>query len=216
MRRRILLAGRAAGGIALLGLTSLARIAFPAGQQAAGRPAGARPDVPPVVTIRMENCRASRPGDIKIVVDKAGRANIIPAREEALVKRGSVAVDGETFAIYLPKAASYPIRNTGGDDTGFSNTSTLLAIDNNLDGKITQDENRYANLPLRIGDRSFRLKSIARDGSSLVLLPLEGPVQGLAVGRSCPPFSYQALDGRMVKNEDYKGRAFLIDVWSTT
>jgi hypothetical protein len=39
---------------------------------------------------------------------------------------------------------------------------------------------------------------------------------GLVVGKKCPAFSYRTVTGKRVTNKTFRGKAFLIDIWSTT
>jgi hypothetical protein len=39
---------------------------------------------------------------------------------------------------------------------------------------------------------------------------------GLVAGQKCPAFSYRTVTGKRVTNSTFKGKAFLIDIWSTT
>jgi hypothetical protein len=156
-----------------------------------------------LVTIPMKPARASRMSGLTVTTDREGRPQIHMPHPVPLPMRGEITVDGEQFSIYLPQLRSYPLRNHGTDDGRLSNTSTLLSIDGNRDGKLTEDEGWFANLPVRIGDRMFDVKRIAADGSAIDLAPSKSPLRGVVVGRRCPPFAYHAQDGSVVKNEDF-------------
>jgi hypothetical protein len=170
---------------------------------------------PAEMTIAMEECKASRPGK---VTSSTGLLTLLfsgPPKEK-LVKRGTVAVDGQNYTLYLPKADSYSTTNTEAGDSDFENTSTLISIDHNGDGKLTEDEGWFANLPLRLGDKMFDVAEIAEDGSRIVLKPSKSPLRGVIVGRTCPPFSFQTADGEEVSLNSLAGKAFILDIWSFT
>jgi hypothetical protein len=168
-----------------------------------------------LITVAMEDCKANRPG--KITSDTGVLRMIFagPPKEE-LVKRGTVHVDGQKYMLYLPKAKSYSIKNTKPDDSDFENTSTLISVDHNSDGSLTEDEGWFANLPLRLGDKMFDVAEIAADGSRVVLKPSSSPLHGVIVGRTCPPFSFKTADGKEVSRESLAGKPFLLDIWSIT
>ncbi len=156
----------------------------------------------------------TRPGTLKGVTVMEILAGARP-KPEKLVRKGVVRVDAESFNLYLP-APPYELENSGRDDGALENTATRIAIDANGDGSIAGEENWYANLPLRIADRMYRITTIADDGSQVELQPLADAPRGLIVGRKAPDFSYTATDGRTYKREDFAGKAFLVDIWSVT
>src|SRR5262249_56319595 len=110
--------------------------------------------------------------------------------QDKLVKRGTVQVDGQEYALYLPKADSYSTENTASSDSALENTSTLISVDHNGDSELTDDEGWFANLPLRLGDKMFNVTEIAGDGSRIVLQPSTSPLRGVIVGCTCPPFAF--------------------------
>lgn len=167
------------------------------------------------MTIVMNDCKASRPGKI---TSNIGVLNLLlggPPKDK-LVKRGTVSVDGREYALYLPKADSYSRTNDGANDSDLENTSTLISIDQNADGKLTDDEGWFANLPLRLGDTMFDVAEIAKDGSRLVLKGSDSPLRGVIIGRTCPPFSFETAEGKEISLETYVGKAFILDIWSFT
>jgi hypothetical protein len=171
---------------------------------------------PPVaITIAMEDCKADRQG--KITSDTSIIRLIFagPPKEE-LVKRGTVEVDGKKYTLYLPKAKAYSTTNTKTGDSDFENTSTLISVDQNGDGRLTGDQGWFANLPLRLGDKMFDVTEIAADGSRVVLKPSESALRGVIMGRTCPPFSFKTADGREFSRESLAGKPFLLDIWSIT
>jgi hypothetical protein len=172
------------------------------------------PGQPVEIIVAMEDCKASRPGKISSTTLLSLLFSGPP--KDKLVKRGTVPVDGQDFTLYLPKAEGYSTTNTGDGDSDLENTSTLISIDHNGDGKLTEDEGWFANLPLRLGDKMFDVAEIAADGSRIVLKPSESPLRGVIIGRSCPPFSFQTPDGEEVSGETLAGTAFILDIWSFT
>jgi hypothetical protein len=170
---------------------------------------------PADITVAMENCKATRLG--KITAD-TGILSLLfsgPPRDK-LVKRGTVSVEGQDFTLYLPKDESYSTENTGPGDSDFENTSTLISVDHNGDGKLTDDEGWFANLPLRLGDKMFDVIEIAEDGSRIVLRPSQSPLRGVIVGRACPPFAFETAEGEEVSGESLAGKPFILDIWSFT
>jgi hypothetical protein len=187
------------GCIVLLG-------ALPEGRLRAAAPAtGAG-----TIIVAMEDCKATRPGVPKGILD------LLAGTREQLVKRGVVVVEGKKYTLYLPKAKAYTVRNTSKKDHHYENTSTRLSIDQKGDGKLTETDHWFANLPVRLGDRMFDVAEIARDGSRVVLRSSKEPLRGAIVGRACPPFSFKTADGKTVSRDGFDGRAFLLDVWSIT
>jgi hypothetical protein len=168
------------------------------------------------MTVVMEDCKAKRPG--KITASTGGLLSLLfsgPPKDR-LVKRGTISVDGQEYTLYLPKADSYSTTNSGTDDSDSENTSTLISIDQNGDGKLTDDESWFANLPVRLGDTMFDLAKIAGDGSQIILRPSKSPLRGVVIGRTCPPFSFVTADGEEVSLEKMAGKAFILDIWSYT
>jgi len=193
--------------LATLGLVALALPVF-------ARAEKPKPDQP-AITIKMEDCKATRPG--RITGETVTLATLLagPPRED-LVKRGTVDVDGQKYNLYLPKAKSYAIKNTKPSDWVYENTSTAISVDQKGDGKLTEDENWFANLPLRIGDRMFDVAEIAADGSRIVLKPSRTPLSGIIVGRRCPGFSFTTAEGKPITRDGLAGKVFLLDIWSVT
>jgi len=167
------------------------------------------------ITVVMEDCKASRPG--KFTSDTSILRTIFTGPPtEALVKRGTVEVAGQKYTLYLPKAKSYSTKNTKRSDSDFENTSTLISVDHQGDGRLTEREGWFANLPLRLGDKMFDVTEIAADGSRIVLKPSKSPLRGVIVGRTCPPFSFETADGKEISRKSFADKPFLLDIWSIT
>jgi hypothetical protein len=180
-----------------------------------GRAEKPTPEEAAAITVVMEDCKAARPGKITHAVD-ALRMLIAGPSQDELVKRGTVQVDRHKYTLYLPKAKSYSIKNTGPSDCDFDNTSTLISVDQNGDGRLTENDGWFANLPLRLGDKMFDVAEIATDGSRIVLKPSKSSLRGVIVGRICPPFSFKTADGKEVNRDNLAGKPFLLDIWSIT
>jgi len=167
------------------------------------------------IEVAMGDCDAERRGKI---TGGTGVMRLLfsgPPKDK-LVKRGTVDVDGNKYNLYLPKAKTYSTVNAKKDDSDFENTSTLISIDHNGDGVLSDDEGWFANLPLRFGDKMFDVSGIAADGSRITLKPSKSRLRGVIVGRSCPPFSFRTADGKEITRESLSGKALVLDIWSIT
>jgi hypothetical protein len=167
------------------------------------------------ITVVMEDCKASRPGKITNAASAFRMLFAGPPKEE-LVKCGTVQMDSQKYTLYLAKAKSYSTKNAGPSDCDNDNTSTLISVDQNCDGQMTENDGWFANLPLRLGDKMFDVAEIAGDGSRIVLKPSKASLRGVIVGRTCPPFSFKTADGKEVNLESLAGKPFLLDIWSIT
>ncbi|HUN82208.1 MAG TPA: hypothetical protein VMV81_11945 [Phycisphaerae bacterium] len=202
-------------------MTRAKRILLPAifislivsGASSAGMPPATQPGED-VISVEMRPCKQSRFAREISVLKLVLTGN---RSTEPLVVRGTLEVGGESYDLYLPKKNDgYSTKNTGSDDSHFINTSTLISIDANHDGELTDDEGWFSNLPVRIADQMFDVVSIAEDGSRVELRRSKAPLAGAVVGRKCPPFSLQTADGRTLTLDSFAGKAFLLDVWSVT
>jgi hypothetical protein len=183
---------------------------------ACGKPQAAPPDdTADGVTVVMETCKATRPGKITGDINILKLAFSGPPKDK-LIKRGKMHVDGQDYMLYLPEAEKYSTENTGESDSEFENTSTLISVDHNGDGKLTGEEGWFASLPLRFGDKMFDVAEIAEDGSRIVLKLSQSPLRGVIIGRSCPPFAFKTSDGDEVSRETLAGKPFILDIWSFT
>jgi hypothetical protein len=177
-------------------------------QKATAEPAAA-------LTVVMEDCKATRPGTLTSDTSVL-RLMFTGLPREELVKRGTVEVDGQKYTLYLPKAKSYSVKNTKSSDSSMENNSTHLSVDQKGDGRLTETDGWFANLPLRLGDRMFDVVEIAAGGTRIVLRPSKSALRGVIVGRTCPPFSFKTADGKEVSRESLAGKPFLLDIWSFT
>ncbi len=170
--------------------------------------------------IPMEDCQATRqlPGLLSFIGGggaKGAKGAKRKAAGKQLPKRGKIKVDEETYYIYLPQTQLYNVTNTAAANA-VGDTSTLISIDHNQDGKLTGTECSSTSMPIRIGDRMFQVTAIAADGSSMELRESASPLRGVLVGRKCPEFSYTDPNGKKFTRDDFKGSALLIDIWSIT
>jgi hypothetical protein len=173
----------------------------------AARPA----DVPAGdITVTLTDSTVTRPGGATGVL-----AALLGGGAEKL-KRGELTVDGETFALYLPRDKTCTVKNTGSGDGHSDNKSTAITVAAKGDEKLAAARKSFANLPLRIGDRMFTVVDLAADGSRIVLRPSNEPLRGVVLDRQCPEFKFETSDGKVVTRDRYKGRAFLLDIWSVT
>src|SRR6266851_2447931 len=174
------------------------------------------------IILKMEESKASRPGKLQLTEEDLKDPQKLSARllkgwpKEDLVKRGVLDVDGHKYSLYLPQAKAYSVKNTSRSDADSENTSTLISVDQNGDGRITDADGWFANLPLRLGDKMYDVTEIAADASRIVLKPSKSPLRGVIVGRACPPFSFKTADGKVVSRESLARKPFILDIWSIT
>jgi hypothetical protein len=162
------------------------------------------------ITVTLTDTTVTRTGTATGIL-----ATIFSGGNEKL-NQGELTVDGETFALYLPRGKTCTIKNTGKNDSVFENKSTAITVAPKDEKKLTPAQNWFANLPLRVGDKMFTVVDLAADGSKIVLNPSNEPLRGVIVGRRCPDFAFETSDGKKVSRDGYKGKAFLLDIWSVT
>jgi hypothetical protein len=174
------------------------------------------------IILKMEESKASRRGKLQLTEEELKDPQKLTARllkgwpKEDLIKRGVLEVDGHKFSLYLPQVKAYSVKNTNSSDADSENTSTLISVDQNGDGRITDADGWFANLPLRLGDKMYDVTEIAADASRIVLKPSKSPLRGVIVGRTCPPFSFKTGDGKVVSLESLARKPFILDIWSIT
>jgi hypothetical protein len=174
------------------------------------------------IILKMEESKASRRGKLQLTEEELKDPQKLTARllkgwpKEDLIKRGVLEVDGHKFSLYLPQVKAYSVKNTNSSDADSENTSTLISVDQNGDGRITDADGWFANLPLRLGDKMYDVTEIAADASRIVLKPSKSPLRGVIVGRTCPPFSFKTADGKAVSREGLASKPFILDIWSIT
>jgi hypothetical protein len=189
-----------------------------------GQPGNGRPsnDQTTSIVLKMEDSKASRRGKLQLTDEELKDPEKLRVRlaegwpKEELIKRGVLEADGHKYYLYLPKAEAYSIKNTNSSDADSENTSTLISVDQKGDGRITDADGWFANLPLRLGDKMYDVTEIAADASRIVLKPSKSPLRGVIVGRTCPPFSFKTADGKVVSHESLAKKPFILDIWSIT
>lgn len=164
----------------------------------------------PIARVTLTACKPTRlSGTLGLLLAMRGNSSI------DFERKGILKVDAREFPIYLPDEP-YSIKNNGDSDQGSENDSTLIAVDADADGNVGEGEAWFANLPVRIADRMYTIVAIDEKGRWIDLTPTSKPLSGAVVGSALPDFSYKATDGKVVTNADFRGRSFLIDIWSVT
>lgn len=167
---------------------------------------------------------ASQPGHVVLTTHKVNKkrsemtfTGLLPGSKTVRYQRAAdINVDGEKFTIYLPKADRYSTKHTGKHANWLGNNSTRVFVDANTDGTLDEHEGWFTDLPVRIADRNYRVEKIANDASRIEMSLLDGPLTGLVLGRKVPPFKLTTADGQTVTPDTYRGKAFLLDIWSVT
>lgn len=167
------------------------------------------------VELRFELSTADRPAPFTGMSDLLATIARGPRREK-LVRRAQFQDGSRTVALWLPAAESYTTANVGADSTAFENKSTLLSIDDDGDGVLTERESWHANLPLRIGDAMWEIVELAPDGTRLVLERSKGPLSGIVIGRRVPEFELKTAEGQVFSHASLEGKPFVLDLWSIT
>lgn len=135
---------------------------------------------------------------------------------EALPLCGRFAIDGRTVSLYLADQDTYSLTNSTNDDTRYSNTATFVSIDHDGDGKILDYESVPVNRPIRILDSMFLVTKIEMSDSAITLQQIESPLAGAVLGRRCPEFWYETVEGQVVSNKSILGHVTILDVWAVT
>lgn len=194
-------------GMKLSACAALASLAGTCLAQTASAPAAASQ---PVLRAPLRECD---------VVKRGGAFGLMLALRDSaacdLVRKGPLTIDGRALPVYLPDGP-YALENKGRSDFTSENEATCIAIDADADGQLADAENWYANLPVRIGDQMYAVQAIEPDGKWIDLAPSSGPLTGIVLDRKLPSFSYQTSSGKMVSQDDFRGRPFLLDIWSVT
>jgi len=170
---------------------------------------------PPEITITMKDCPAPEPGTKSKEINPILLANLTIGKE-AMAKQGQLTLAGRDYAVYLPRVKSYSLKNTAETEVRLMNSSSVIYIDQNGDGRLTPNEAWNANLPIRIADQMFDVVDLAADGSKIVLRPSRAPLGGIVIGRKCPLFSFTTADGKPLTLDTFAGKAVLLDIWSVT
>lgn len=163
-----------------------------------------------ITRVTLTSCKPIRvSGTLGFLLATRGNSNI------DLERKGLLKIGGGEFPIYLPDEP-YSIKNGGDSDQVSENDSTLIAVDADADGSVGEGEGWFANLPIRVADKMYDVVAIDEKGKWIDLIPASRPLSGAVVGCTLPEFSYKSTDGKVVTNADFRGRSFLIDIWSVT
>ena len=149
----------------------------------------------------------------KISFSADGKPKFEEPKPEPMV-RGDVDLDSQKVAIYIPARGPYSLKSE--KTHSFENTSTGVFVDSNGDGRLDESECWWASMPIRLADSMFTVKDIDPGGTWIRFSRSSLPLSGVVVGKPCPPFSFQTMDGKTVSLADFKGKSFLLDVWSMT
>lgn len=162
------------------------------------------------VRVTLKSCKPLRlSGTLGLLLTLHSSPNV------ELDRKGLFKAEGREFPIYLPDEP-YNLKNAGDSDQVSENDATLIGVDADADGTIGEGEGWFANLPVRIGDKMYEVVAIDKKGKWIDLARSPKPLSGAVVGSALPDFSYKTPDGKIVSNADFRGKSFLIDIWSVT
>lgn len=135
---------------------------------------------------------------------------------EALSLSGVLERDGQSVRFFLAEQETYSLTNSNKDDTRYGNTSTFLSIDHDGDGEIADHESVATNRPVRLFDSMYMVTAIAKDELAITLQEVATSLAGAVLGRRCPEFWYETVDGQVVSNKSILGQVTILDVWAVT
>jgi hypothetical protein len=164
-----------------------------------------------VVSLRPTNLE--REGRLQITINANGSPKFEEPGPEKLM-RGDLTVGGERMSFFVPLYGPHPL--TSKENHHFENTSTLISVDSNHDGKLDRTEEWWSSLPVRLGDQMFDVKAIDPGSKWILLSQSSARLAGVVVGKRCPVFQFLTTDGKIASLADYRGKALLLDVWSMT
>ncbi|HEY9760736.1 MAG TPA: hypothetical protein V6C97_36605 [Oculatellaceae cyanobacterium] len=165
------------------------------------------------ILVSLKPTEKTRYGRLQVHLNANGNPSFEDPGEEELM-RGDVKVGNEQMTFYVPKYGPHPL--TSKDNHSFENTSTLLSVDSNHNGKIDHAEDWWTSRPIRLGEQMFDVKAIDPGTSWILLSKSQAKLAGAVKGKRCPSFQFFATNGKMVSLADYKGKVLLLDVWSMT
>src|SRR5262245_15110437 len=124
----------------------------------------------PVITITRTDCPVSQPGTKTKEITRLLLATSTFAKE-GMARHGPLRVAGRTYAVDLPRARSYSLRNAAATDLRLLNTSGVIYIDQNGDGRPTPDEAWNANRPIWVADQMVDVVDLAADAIASAARP---------------------------------------------
>ncbi|TWT31562.1 TlpA family protein disulfide reductase [Blastopirellula retiformator] len=166
------------------------------------------------LVIELEDCNLTR---VRPQLGNIFSLLVLGRGVDKMVLRGTVRIGPDATAnLYLPEAKRYSLRNTGYGEGISGNNSTYVSVDQNCDEVLALSEAFAASRPIRIHDKMFRIQSIDKKGRTLTLQQVDMPLQGSVIGRKCPDFEFETVDGETVSNKTILGKVTVLDVWAVS
>lgn len=193
-----------------LGWVAAACASFAFGQAPTSAPDQKAAESATVARVTLKSCKPIRiSGALGLILTMNGSTNV------ELNRKGVLREGDRDISIFLPDEP-YSIKNTAESDQVSQNTASLVAVDADGDGNIGEGESWFVNLPVRIADKMYDIVGIDEKGKWIELALSAKPMSGAVVGSTLPDFSYKTSDGKAVTNADFRGKSYLIDIWSVT
>lgn len=168
------------------------------------------------IVLQLEPCNLKRTRP-QLNVSSIVALLLVGRPTDSMVWKGTIPTGpDEGISIYLPKAATYSLENTGTDDTIVGNTATYVSIDQDGDGRLAEWEAAAVNRPIRIRDSMYRVQEISSDNRTMTIQQLDVPLKGSLVGFRCPEFELTTLDGSVISNRSILGKTTVLDIWAVT
>lgn len=123
----------------------------------------------------------------------------------------------KTLKLYLPKRELYEMKNTATGQSRFQNTATYLSIDYDGNGEISSGESVPLNRPFRAWDSMFQVAEINTSIKKMRLKRVDSPLSGCVPNQACPPFQFQAVNGKgEVSSKSILGKPTILIIWAST
>ena len=135
---------------------------------------------------------------------------------ESLKLKGEFSNGQDKLNLYLRKRRSYTLTNSNPEGTRFTNDAEYLSIDYDGNNLIEDFESHGVNRPIRLWDSMYLVLSIDAGSRELQIQQVEVPLSGTIVGRKCPPFQYQTVDGNAISDSSLRGKVTILDIWAVT